>query len=241
ILAGVVLATATVIKVFPALCVIHLFMQKQWKALITYFFTLIAWFLLAWPFFHSSGIMYFFTNRIPRFVRGDVGFMKESVSVFGSTRAAILQNDLAVFGQSTQALIEHLHRIAPYLSIVILGVSVFFLWKDRRHTQGNYWLHLYGVYIALLMLLPQATHLAFLLWITPVLLYWIHKVDVHNTRTWWYALLALCVGVVTQFWNIPHVYVAYRTILYMKLATVALVAMLACSLLALRRGHKHVV
>lgn len=223
-LSGFLLSTATVLKIFPILFFPYLLIKKQWTAAISFVLTGIGWFALALPFFHWNGILYFFTNRIPHVLGAGVGYVNESTSLFGSFRASVRQHHFDWLSSNTKSLIDFGEKALPAISVLLLVGAGIVLLRARTILTGKQLLLDYGVIMLILLVVPKATHLAFHLWLIPIALYWIARVQrPYAPKDVAYAVLMVAILAFTGIWKIPHYYSVYHTILFLKPATAAMI------------------
>lgn len=184
---GVALGTAAVIKLFPIIFLPYLIVKKQWKAAMSFFITCCGWFVLAWPFFKTEGLRHFFVQRIPKLLHGNVGFHDEGSSIYSSLHNIFMDYHLIYQGVP---LARTLKVVYPYCALVILAIIFLYIWKKRQQHASVAYIFEYGILISTFLLLSQATHLEFHVWIVPPLLYWLSTASRGSVRMRWSKAIA---------------------------------------------------
>ncbi len=199
-LAGVLFATATVIKVFPVVFLPYLILKKQWSAILSFCITIIGWFLLATTRFGITGMERFFTVKLPKILQGEVGFLSDSTSLFGAAHTLIDIIPWVEFGLKRSQVFVALDIIFPFIAALGFTWLFYVLWQGKSTLYPRQIVLEYVLIIMTVLLFSKAIHTAFLLWLLPAVYFWTHQLQmISERRKFLVASLGLLAALFTQY------------------------------------------
>ncbi|MBI2411573.1 MAG: DUF2029 domain-containing protein [Candidatus Kerfeldbacteria bacterium] len=171
---GVLFGIAATLKVFPLIFFPYLLLKRYGKSSITMVLTCLALLLLSLPWFGFHGVSTFTYDILPNLLRGDVGYIRESTSLFGSFMKSIQLGYWDWLGVSRKTIIAVGKNIHPVLVVGVLVLVSAVLYRRRKMKNATTLLMDYSLLILFVLLFSKSIHSQYQLWVLPIILYLFH-------------------------------------------------------------------
>lgn len=174
-IAGVFLALAITLKLFPVLFILYLLIQKQWKVLWAFILTIIATLLLVYIFLNHTVTVYFFQTILPNLLGASNGdyYYNQALSGF-------------LARETSNVALRETARIVIGGALVLW--AIFTIWKKRTKSNNIVLLSLSLIIVVSLIINPFSWQHYYVWTIISLLItFWFIK-DNHPNR-WLYMVL----------------------------------------------------
>jgi hypothetical protein len=206
---GILFASAAVVKIFPGVFFLYLLAKRQWKAAIAFMVACFGWLIVSLPFFGISGFVHFMTVVLPKLLGGGLNAGDKSTTLQGAFEGSVKNGDFTWTGIQNSVLLKHSDLIFTCLAIVALIGLLVLIGRYHSRLRGKQLVLDYTLLMTFALLFPSAIHLAYYIWLLPVVLFWLERIDVKRPwREWLLPAAMLATLFFTFVWKVlpfrPH-------------------------------------
>lgn len=230
-LAGVLFATAAVLKIFPAVFLLYVLAKRQWKAALGFVSACVGWLVVSLPFFGVEGFVHFMTVVLPKLLGGSLNAGDKSTTLPGAFQESVRNGDFAWTGLQNSVFLKHADLFFTILAVVVLVGVLVLIGRYHSRLRGKQLLLDYTMLMSFALLFPSAIHLAYYLWLLPVVLFWLERIDLKRAWQEWLLPIGMLFALFFTFvWTVlpfrPH-----DTFLGWKMMTLAVAIVFVSTIL----------
>lgn len=174
LVSGVLFGIAATLKIFPIIFFPYLLLKGSWRSALTLLLTCLALVLLSLPWFGVHGLSTFTHDILPNLLRGDIGYIRESTSLFGSFMKSIQLGHWDWVGVSRKSIIAAGKNMHPFLVVGMLIIVSWVLYRRRKMKDATTILMDYSIVVLFILLFSKSIHSAYQLWTLPIIMYFFH-------------------------------------------------------------------
>lgn len=203
---GVTYAIAAVAKVFSVIFIPYFIIKARWQAALSILLGAVLLFVIAIPTFTVEGI-YKSIVRQEGIIKGDLGQIEESTTLFGSFRAGVRNGEFDFLDIDSETprrdIVAYGEQIHLYVTIAFGIFLLMMLVAYRKREGGESWVIDYSMVILFVLLFAKSTHDQYHMWLLPFIVYFIRfPLKPTNILAYFFAGVILFF---TQFYGyLPH-------------------------------------
>lgn len=221
-LVGVALGLATLLKIFPIIFLPYLILKKQYKAAISFVVTGCVVTAISLPLFGVAGLKLFLVDRLPDVLSGKIGYVQDSVSLYGSLRTAI--DHLPYKHPPIVAALNTPYTLLTASLFVLVG---WYLWRTRKQLTVNQFMCDYSIIMLWLILTGKIIHQHYIVWLIPTAI-WLWQ-RFQGKSIWWRIGLAVTIGLVFFQKLVPLADLTDRIIKPVTFGLILLAGLVVCT------------
>lgn len=224
--AGIALAIAVSLKVFPVLLGPYLLIRKEWKVIVSSVVAFVLLFLGSLPYFSYEAYKFYFSEVFRSVVSGDfIGLT--GTSAFSNLVMWAKNGWFDSTGLKRKKIINNIESIWQWVTGVFL-VGLYALWyRFRAKDRTAELLFDYSLFMIFFLFFAKAIHQQYHFWLIPMILFLFSKP--FTKKYWAYHLIGAVALLLTQFWK--EIGLEHTSFVIVKPATFGMLLLLVVAVL----------